>query len=322
MLIPNYDDVKSAQNRIIDYVFRTPMFQYPRLSEALQTDIWIKHENYQPIGSFKLRGSINLMSQMSSIDLKRGMITASSGNHGQAVAYASRIFGAKCVICVPIGANESKVSAIRSMGAEVRFVGEYYDQTAEFAHSFAKSEGFYYVDGIQEPAIIAGAGTYTLEILEEHPDTDVIIVPTGGGSGACGACIAGKAINSDLEIIAVQSANASAAYESWKNKKLTESPMLTIAEGLATSKGYDLPQKILKDLLDDFVLVEDLEMSKAIRMYLEMCHTLVEHAGAASLAGAINMKDRLQGKKVVLVLSGGNISIEQLKGILDNSSCD
>ncbi len=250
------------------------------------------------------------------------MITASSGNHGQAVAYASRIFGATCVICVPIGANESKVSAIRSMGAEVSFVGEYYDQTAEFAHSFAKSEGFYYVDGIQEPAIIAGAGTYTLEILEEHPDTDVIIVPTGGGSGACGACIAGKAINSDLEIIAVQSANASAAYESWKNKKLTESPMLTIAEGLATSKGYDLPQKILKDLLDDFVLVEDLEMSKAIRMYLEMCHTLVEHAGAASLAAAINMKDRLQGKKVVLVLSGGNISTEQLKGILDNSSYD
>ena len=161
-----------------------------------------------------------------------------------------------------------------------------------------------------------------LEILEEHPDTDVIIVPTGGGSGACGACIAGKAINSDLEIIAVQSANASAAYESWKNKKLTESPMLSIAEGLATSKGYDLPQKILKDLLDDFVLVEDLEMSKAIRMYLEMCHTLVEHAGAASLAAAINMKDRLQGKKVVLVLSGGNISTEQLKGILDNSSYD
>ena len=322
MLIPNYDDVKSAQNRIIDYVFRTPVFQYPRLSEALQTDIWIKHENYQPIGSFKLRGSINLMSQMSSFDLKRGMITASSGNHGQAVAYASRIFGATCVICVPIGANESKVSAIRSMGAEVRFVGEYYDQTAEFAHSFAKSEGFYYVDGIQEPAIIAGAGTYTLEILEDHPDTDVIIVPTGGGSGACGACIAGKGINSDLEIIAVQSANASAAYESWKNKKLTESPMQTIAEGLATSKGYDLPQNILKDLLDDFVLVEDLEMSKAIRMYLEMCHTLVEHAGAASLAAAINMKDRLQGKKVVLVLSGGNISTEQLKGILDNSSCD
>ncbi len=322
MLIPTYDDVKSAQNRIIDYVFRTPVFQYPRLSEALQTDIWIKHENYQPIGSFKLRGSINLMSQMSSFDLKRGMITASSGNHGQAVAYASRIFGATCVICVPIGANESKVSAIRSMGAEVRFVGEYYDQTAEFAHSFAKSEGFYYVDGIQEPAIIAGAGTYTLEILEDHPDTDVIIVPTGGGSGACGACIAGKGINSDLEIIAVQSANASAAYESWKNKKLTESPMQTIAEGLATSKGYDLPQNILKDLLDDFVLVEDLEMSKAIRMYLEMCHTLVEHAGAASLAAAINMKDRLQGKKVVLVLSGGNISTEQLKGILDNSSYD
>ena len=322
MLIPTYDDVKSAQNRIIDYVFRTTVFQYPRLSEALQTDIWIKHENYQPIGSFKLRGSINLMSQMSSFDLKRGMITASSGNHGQAVAYASRIFGATCVICVPIGANESKVSAIRSMGAEVRFVGEYYDQTAEIAHSFAKSEGFYYVDGIQEPAIIAGAGTYTLEILEDHPDTDVIIVPTGGGSGACGACIAGKGINSDLEIIAVQSANASAAYESWKNKKLTESPMQTIAEGLATSKGYDLPQNILKDLLDDFVLVEDLEMSKAIRMYLEMCHTLVEHAGAASLAAAINMKDRLQGKKVVLVLSGGNISTEQLKGILDNSSYD
>ena len=316
MLMPTYSDVKIAQDRISDYVFRTPVFQYPRLSEALQTELWIKHENYQPIGSFKLRGSINLMSQMSPNDLNKGMITASSGNHGQAVAHASKIFGASCVICVPNGANESKVAAIRAMGAEVRFVGDYYDQTAESAHSFAESEGFYYVDAIQEPAMIAGAGTYTLEILEDHPDTDVVIVPIGGGSGACGACIAGKGVKEDLEIIAVQSSSAPAAYRSWKNKKLSEAPMGTIAEGLATSKGYDLPQRILKDLLDDFILVSDAEMSSAILMYLEMSHTLVEHAGAASLAAAIKINERLHGKKVVLVLSGGNISTEQLKQIL------
>ena len=317
VLIPTYDDVKSAQVRISDYVFRTPVFQYLRLSEALQTDIWIKHENYQPIGSFKLRGSINLMSQMSSSDLNMGMITASSGNHGQALAYASKIFGARCVICVPNGANESKVSAIRAMGAEVKFVGEYYDQTAEFARCIAGSEGLYYVDAIQEPAMIAGAGTYTLEILEDIPDADVIIVPIGGGSGVCGACIAGKGIKKDLEIIAVQSSYAPAAFRSWKNKKILEAPMETIAEGLATSKGYQLPQRIMQDLLDDFVLVSDEEMSKAVSMYLDMSHTLAEHSGAASLAAAVKIKERLHGKKVVLVLSGGNISIEQLKKIME-----
>ena len=317
MVIPTYEDVKSAQIRISGYVFRTPVFQYPRLSEALNTDIWIKHENYQPIGSFKLRGSINLMSQMSSSNLSKGMITASSGNHGQAVAYASKKFGASCVICVPNGANESKVSAIRSMGAEVKFFGEYYDKTAEYARALAESEGLYYVDAIQEPAMIAGAGTYTLEILEDIPDADMIIVPIGGGSGVCGACIAGKAVKKDLQIIAVQSANAPAAFRSWKNNKLIEAPMETIAEGLATSKGYALTQSIMKEMLDDFVLVSDDEMSSAVRMYLEMSHTLTEHAGAATLAAAIKIKEQLNGKKIVLVLSGGNISIEQLKKVLE-----
>ena len=166
---------------------------------------------------------------------------------------------------------------------------------------------------VNDPVLVAGVGTYALEILEDLPDVDVIIVPLGGGSGASGVGIVAKSINPAIQVIAVQAERAQAGYLSWKSGKLEEAPMTSKAEGLATGMGYELPQAILKDVLDDFVLVTDDEMDRAVVTHLEKTHNLTEHAGAASLAGALKIKDRLRGKKVALVMSGGNLSIEHLR---------
>ena len=196
------------------------------------------------------------------------------------------------------------------------FHGDVYDDSREYVERLSREEGYRYIDAVNEPDLIAGVGTYSLEIFEDLPDVDVIVVPLGGGSGACGACIVAKAINPAVEVIAVQAARAPAAYLSWKEGRIVDAPMESAAEGLATRKGYELTQEILRDLLNDFVLVSEEEMERAIVTHLEMTHTLTEHAGAASLAAAVNMRDRLAGRNVVLVSSGANISLEQLRSVL------
>ena len=316
---PTLHDVIEARGRIAPYVWRTPLHHYLSLDKLLGAEVWVKHENHQRLGAFKMRGGINLLSQLSDEEKQRGVITASSGNHGQSIAYAAGELGINCIVCVPEGANEGKVASIESLGAQVIHHGPYFDITNEYAQRLAKEEGYRYVHAINEPMLIAGVGTYTLEILEDLPDVDYIIVPLGGGSGACGTCIVAKSINPDIKIIAVQGEGAQAAYQSWKTGELIEAPMESKAEGLATGKGYDLPMGILRELLDDFVLVSDEEMEQAIVLHLENTHNLTEHAGAASLAGAMKIRDRLQGKKVALVMSGGNLSLEHLKDALANA---
>ena len=180
----------------------------------------------------------------------------------------------------------------------------------------SKKESYRYIDAVNEPALIAGVGTYCLEIIEDLPDVDTIIVPVGGGSGACGVCITAKALNPSIQVMGVQAAKAPAVYLSWKGGRLIEAPTTTKAEGLATGTGYELTQSILSELLDDFVLVSDEEMDRAVVLFLEKTHSLTEHAGAASLAGAIKVKERLEGKRIALVVSGGNISLEHLRTAL------
>jgi len=316
---PTLHDVIEARGRIAPYVWRTPLHHYLSLDKLLGAEVWVKHENHQRLGAFKMRGGINLLSQLSDEEKQRGVITASSGNHGQSIAYAAGELGISCIVCVPEGANAGKVASIESLGAQVIHHGPYFDITNEYAQRLAKEEGYRYVHAINEPMLIAGVGTYTLEILEDLPDVDYIIVPLGGGSGACGTCIVAKSINPDIKIIAVQGEGAQAAYQSWKTGELIEAPMESKAEGLATGKGYDLPMGILRELLDDFVLVSDEEMEQAIVLHLENTHNLTEHAGAASLAGALKIRDRLQGKKVALIMSGGNLSLEHLKDALANA---
>ncbi|MCH8222712.1 MAG: threonine/serine dehydratase [Chloroflexi bacterium] len=318
-LAPTFADIEEARARIADHTFRTPLRHYPSLSELIGAEIWVKHENFQILGAFKVRGGINLVSQLSGDELAAGLITASSGNHGQSIAFAAKTFGAPCVIVVPEGANPDKVRSIRDLGADVVFYGEFYDFSRAEAARLAREEGYRYVDAADEPALIAGVATYSSEIFEDLNDIDTLIVPVGAGSGASGACIVREAVSPSTEVIGVQSSEAPAAQISWKTGVITEAPMATDAEGLATGTGFEVPQAILRELLNDFVLVSDADISAAVCLYLEHTHTLVEGAGAAALAGAVSLKDRLAGKRVVLIASGANLAMRQLRQAVDNT---
>lgn len=314
---PTFTDILKAKNTIAPYLSKTPLLEYPLLSEALGFQAYVKHENYQPTGAFKIRGGINLISQLSPDERKQGVITASTGNHGQSIALASKIFGVKAVVCVQEGANPVKVGGIRSYGAEIVEEGKDFDEARENAERIAAEKGYRYIHSANEPLLIAGVGTIGLEILEDLPELDAVIAPVGAGSQVSGMCTCFKAAAPDVEIIAVQSAHAPSVYNSWKSGKLesTESAK-TMADGLATRVAFELPVSIMRDLLDDFILVTDEEIEAAIKLYVEKAHTIAEGAGAASLAAGIKIRDRLQGKKVALILSGGNLPADVLKKIL------
>ena len=317
---PTLTDVIAASRRIAPYVTRTPLHRYLSLDDLLDAEVYVKHENHQRLGAFKMRGGVNLISQLSDDEKRRGVTAASTGNHGQSIAYAASVFGVKAAIAVPEGSNPGKVESMQSLGANVIFHGEVFDDSLAYAERLAREEGYRFIHSANEPHLIAGVGTATLEIIEDLPDVEVIIVPVGGGSGACGACIVAKSVNPDIQVIGVQSAQAPAVYLSWKEGRIVDAPMETVAEGLMTRTSYELPNGILRDLLDDFILATDEELEQAIVLNLQKTHNLTEHAGASSLAGALKIKDRLRGKKVALVMSGGNISVPQLKTALDRVS--
>jgi threonine dehydratase len=245
------------------------------------------------------------------------VITASTGNHGQSIAFASRLFGVRAIVCCPEGANPVKVASMKGLGAELVFHGRDFDDAREHSEALAEEHGYRYIHSGNEPHLIAGVGTHTLEALERQPDLDVVIVPIGGGSGAAGACIAADALGNDTEVIGVQSEAAPAAYRSWKEGGLAEDEMNTAAEGLATRVGFDLPQRILRERLDDFVLVSEADLRAATLQMLERTRNLIELAGASPLAAALNMRDRLAGRRVCLIASGGNITPDQLRALLN-----
>src|SRR4249919_1712323 len=255
--VPTRADVLEARRRIEPHLRPTALYGYPALDELLGADVFVKHENHLPTGAYKVRGGINLVSQLDEEERERGVIAASTGNHGQSIAYAARLFGVQATICVPEQANPVKVASMRGLGAELVFHGRDFDDAREHCERLASEHGYRYVHSGNEPLLIAGVGTETLEILEEQPRTDVIVVPVGGGSGAAGACIVAKAINPAIRVIGVQSQAAPAAYRSWQAHQLVEDTMNTFAEGLATRTAFELPQRILWQWLDDFVLVSD-----------------------------------------------------------------
>lgn len=315
-IAPSFDDVLAARQRISPYLKPTALHRYQALDELVGTQTWVKHENHQPICAFKVRGGINLVAQLSEDERRRGVITASTGNHGQSIAYAARLFGVRAIICVPEGANAVKVKSIRGLGAEIITHGVDFDEARDHCAQLAGEHGYRYIHSGNEPHLVAGVGTEALEILEQQPDTDMIIVPIGGGSGAAGTCIAAKAMNPAIQVIGVQSAEAPAAYRSWKAHQLIDDRMGTFAEGLATRVPFELPQRILWDKLDDFILVPDAEIRTAVRLMIETTRNLAEPAGAAPLAAALRLKDRLHGRRVALILSGSNITPTQLRELL------
>ncbi len=316
---PNIEDVLRARRVVARFLPRTPLCDYPCLSELLGCTAYVKHENHQPAGAFKVRGGIYLMSRLSEDERRRGVITASTGNHGRSVAYTARRFDVEAIIGLPEKANPDKVAAIKAFGGQVLSHGPDFDAAREHVEQLAREKGYRYIHSGNEPDLIAGVGTYALEILEDLPDVDVIIVPVGGGSGAAGVCTVVKALKPSAEVIAVQATAAPAAYKSWKAKKLVEDRMETFAEGLASRTAFSLPQRILWEHLDDFVLVSEQEIRCAILLLLQHTHNLAEGAGAAPLAAALKLKERLRGRNVVLVLSGGNLSLATLREVLRDS---
>ncbi|MBI3844684.1 MAG: threonine/serine dehydratase [Planctomycetes bacterium] len=316
MHAPTFLDVLEARRRIQPHLAPTPLHAYPALDAWVGTRVFVKHENHQPVGAFKVRGGVNLVSQLGDDERRRGVIAASTGNHGQSVAFAARLFGVAARIVVPDGANPGKVAAMQGMGAEVIFHGAKFDDARLHCEALAAKHGYRYVHSGDEPLLIAGVGTLTLEILEAEPDVDVIVVPIGGGSSAAGACLVARTIAPKVRVIGVQSEESPAAYESWKQRRLVTAKNGTIAEGLATGSAFQLPQSMMWELLEEFVLVSDAEIVQAMRAMIERAHTLAESAGAAALAAAFRLRSDLAGKKVAVICSGGNASAEQVRLVL------
>ena len=313
--IPTLCDILAARRHVYRYLKPTPLYCYSGLSELVGAKVWVKHENHQPVGAFKIRGGLNLVAHLSEHERKSGLFTASTGNHGQSIAFAARAHGLRATIAVPHGANPGKVAAMRGLGAEVLFHGPDYDSAREWIMGVAKTQGGRYV-GPTENLLICGVGTCALEIIEELPEVDAIIVPVGAGSGACAAGIVAKTLNPAIQVIGVQSAQAPAMQLSWRSGKPVSADTNTDAEGLATRISFENTQRIMRRYLDDFVLVSDESIHAAIVLLLEHTHNLAEGAGAAALAAALELKGRFTGKNVVLILSGGNCSIEQLRRLL------
>jgi threonine dehydratase len=312
-VLPTLADVFAARKRIRPYLPPTPFIESESLSERLGFRLFIKCESLNPTSAFKVRGGINLVSQLSAEQRARGVVGASTGNHGQSIAYAARLFGVRATIFVPEVNNPLKVAAIRRLGAEIVATGEDFDAALAASIAYAEETGATFIHSANEPELIAGVGTYTLEMLEQVPELDVMFVPIGAGSGACGACVAGKGIKPDLRVIGVQAEGSPSVYTAWRERRLTVIPKAeTFAEGIATRATYSLPLAIMWDNLDDITLVSDAELRRAIVTVLEATHLVAEGAGAAAIAAARKQRDELAGKTVGVVLSGGNLTNDVL----------
>src|ERR1043166_10147818 len=314
MEAPVFADVVAAQEFISPYLPKTPLVRSHKLSEALGCDYYLKLENLQPVGAFKVRGGVNLVGHSPGGTL----VTASTGNHGQSIAYAGRLFDRRVIIYAPAeNTNPAKLQAMRDLGAEVRLHGRDFDEARLETERAAVAEGFRYVHSANEPKLIAGVGTIGLEIFEDLSDVDVIIAPAGGGSCASGNCLGARALNPNTRVFATQSDAAPALWHAFQNRSLEPYPtMETVHEGLATRVPFELTNKILWQLLTDFLLVSDEEINEAIRILARDAKQVAEGAGAASLAAAIKMRESLRGKKVVGILTGGNIPPERLAKLM------
>lgn len=323
MLSPTLEDVYLARAVLGGIVRRTPLMQHPLLAAETGLDIHVKHENHNPTGAFKVRGGLNLVASLSDDERARGVISASTGNHGQSIAFASQRAGVSCIVAVPRGNNPEKNAAMRAFGATVVEQGKDFDEAREWVEHEAEARGLRYVHSANEPLLIAGVGTYALEIFDDLPDPDVIFVPIGGGSGACGCCIVRSGLGKKTRVIGVQAVEADAFSRSWRGPQRVSADRIgTFAEGMATRYTFDMTFDILKRELDDVVTLTEDELEEGVRLALRATHNLAEGAGAASLAAAMKLRDQLAGKKVVCVMSGGNMNMEVLRQILQKKTGD
>jgi len=301
-------DVYRARAVISKHIVRTPLRYSKRLSRLLGFDLYLKLENTQITRSFKVRGGLYYMALKAEEAVRRGVITASMGNHAQSIAYAASIYGARATIVMPHRVSRVKVEALRDLGAEVVFHGSIFEEAREYAEKLAEERGMLYVHPVNEPLLYPGVATMHLENIEDLPDVDVIINPIGGGSGATGAVVVAKSADPRIEVVGVQAEGAQSFYQSWRQGKLVSTGRAeTIAEGLATARAYELPFSVLRDRIDDIVLVSDNEIIEAVKTLAEVEGVIAEPAGAAALAAAYKIKGRVSGKKVIVMVTGGNI---------------
>jgi threonine dehydratase len=313
----SFSDVLDALPRVHAVLRPTLLRNWPGLSELLGCALHLKHENHQPVSAFKVRGGINLVGTLGEAERRDGILGVTTGNHGQSLAFAARHFGVRCTIVVPAGNNPGKNRAIRQLGAELIEHGRDFDEAREFVSQLQRERGGRYVHSANEPKLIAGVGTLTWEIFEELPDPDVILVPIGLGSGVSGACIVAKHRRPQTQVIGVQAENASAIVRSWRSGRFeTDARIDTWAEGLATRVPAEMTLAIMRDLMDDALLVGEDDMRRAAGLILQHTHNLAEGAGAATIAAVLRHRDRFAGKRVVAILSGGNLDLAHLPAIL------
>jgi threonine dehydratase len=298
-------EVFKAEQVLANKLNPTPLTYYKGLSDIIGTDIFIKHENHLPGGSFKIRGGLNIMQHLKKQNVT-GVITFTTGNHGISIAMAAKHFGIEATVVVPKNNNAEKNRLIKKAGATLIEAGDSFEKAAIVGAQIQKEKGLRLIHAANEPHLINGVGTEFLEIMRELPDVDAVILPIGGGSEVAAAVTVFRAINPKIEIYAVQAEKSPAAYLSWKAGCIQQSANETFAGGFATGMAYEIPFGIYKDQLTDFILLTEDEIRKGIYLALTCTHNLAEGAGASTIIAAKKISDRLKGKKVVLQMSGCN----------------
>ena len=312
---PTIEDIRAAAERIKGSVIRTPMLVSQTLSEIIGAEVWLKFENLQFTAAYKERGALNKLLQLSPEERQRGVIAASAGNHAQAVAYHAKRLGIPAVIVMPEPTPTVKVTQTAGFGAEVVLHGDMFDDAYAKARELALEKGYVFVHPFDDPQIIAGAGTVAVEMLEDAPDLEMIVVPIGGGGLMSGVSIASRAIKPDIDLIGVEAE----LYPSMKCAiQGCHMPLGgdTLAEGIAVKQPGELTSRILKQLANDVVLVPERQLERAVAMLVGIEKTVVEGAGAAGLAAMLDDRERFRGKKVATLLCGGNIDTHLLANVL------
>jgi threonine dehydratase len=315
----SFKDVLEARLRIRPHLPPTPLRRYAALDAAAGAGlaVWVKHENHNPTNSFKARNALSMMTALRDAERRRGVVAATRGNHGLGVAWAGSLLGVAVTICVPRGNNPEKNEGMRGLGATLVEEGKDYDESLDVARRFVSERGLAMVHSTNDPAVIAGAATLTLETLEERPCLDALVVSVGGGSQAVGAITVARAVRPGLPVYAVQAERASAAHDSWHaGRPISMTSADTFADGLATRNVYEMTFPALLSGLAGFVLVSESEMAESVRLLLRTTHNLAEGAGAAGLAGLFKLRGELSGKNVGIILSGGNIDRNTLGRVL------
>src|SRR5688572_12595302 len=316
----SFDDVLAARERLAPYLVPTPLRHYPLLDELVGggTSLLIKHENHQPTCSFKVRNGLSFVTGLTADERGRGVVAASTGNHGQGIAYAARLLGVRATICVPQGNNPEKNAAMRGWGATVVEEGRDYDESVDVMRRIAREEGKVVAHSTNDPRVVAGAATMSLEMLEQSGGLDAIVVAVGGGSQSVGALTVARELAPALQVYGAQAAGAPAIHDSWQQRAPLQTERAnTFAEGVATRQPYALTFTTLCEGLAGFTTVTDAELAEAIRVILRLTHNLVEGAGALGVAAALKLRDQLRGKRVGVIFSGANIDTTVLKRILN-----